>query len=208
MSRFKDITGQKFGRLTALYKLHNTTGNTKWLCICDCGNFAEVTISNLTTSHTKSCGCYQIDMAIKNGTKHGKYNTRLYKIWQGMKDRCYNKNIIAYKDYGARGIIICDAWRNNFTNFYDWAINNGYKDNLTIERVDVNGNYEPENCCWATPTQQARNRRNTKYITYHDETKPLAEWCDILNLNYDMVYDRIYQYHWSIEEALTLEVRK
>ena len=123
MGKVKDITGQKFGRLTALYRLHNTKGRTK------------------------SCGCLR--------KPHGQCRSRLYCIWENMKSRCYNKDFPRYQDWGCRGIAVCDEWYNDFMAFYDWSMNNGYKDNLTIDRIDVNGNYEPNNCRWATVKQQS-----------------------------------------------------
>lgn len=125
-----------------------------------------------------------------------------------MKKRCYNKNCKSYKDYGARGIEIYDEWLNNFESFYNWANNNGYTDTLTIDRINVNGNYEPNNCRWATQTQQVRNSRHNRYFTYKGETHCLSEWCEILGLKYKNVIARINQYNWSIEEALELKERK
>lgn len=136
--------------------------------------------------------------------KHGKRNTRLYKIWCCIKDRCCNRNYIAYPNYGAREITICDEWKDDFMVFHDWAVNNGYADNLTIDRIDNNKGYSPNNCRWATRRQQNRNRRITKLITYKGETKPLAEWCEILGLNYKTVFARLKYYNWSIEKALML----
>lgn len=203
-SKIKDITGQKFGRLTALYRLHNTKGRTKWFCICECGNIKEVQISHLIKNNIKSCGCLRKELASKRATTHGKHDTRLYQTWCDIKKRCYNPNNKRYKDWGGRGIAVCSEWKDDFQAFYDWAINNGYDDSLTIDRIDNNKGYEPNNCRWATTKQQTRNRRNTKYITYKGESKPLAEWCEILNLNYDKVKHRINNYGWSIEKALEI----
>lgn len=201
-----DLTGQKFGRLTVLYRLHNYHKHgTYWLCLCDCGNLTEVTRCNLRSSHTKSCGCYQLDRAVENGTKHGKSDTRLYSVWQGMKDRCYNKNIIAYEDYGARGIKICNEWLDDFMNFYDWAMDNNYKENLSIDRIDNDKGYSPANCRWATKKQQARNTRRNRNITINDETHCLSEWCEILNINYGTVCQRLYRDHWSVKKALEVD---
>ena len=128
-------------------------------------------------------------------------NHRLYKIWAGIKNRCFNKNLAAYKDYGMRGIKICDNWSNDFKAFYDWAVANGYNDNLTIERINVNGNYEPNNCCWILKSEQAKNRRNNNYITYNFETHTIADWAKILNVSYTKLYLRIKRRNWSIERA-------
>lgn len=131
-------------------------------------------------------------------------NVRLYRIYWAMKSRCYNKHYPHYKWYGARGITVCDEWLNDFMSFYNWAINNGYNDNLTLDRINSNMNYTPSNCRWANPKMQARNRRNNKYITINGETHCLKEWCEILNLNYNKIRQRL-RYKWSIEKALELE---
>lgn len=136
---------------------------------------------------------------------HGKRHTRIYSIWLNMKTRCYNKNNNYYEYYGRRGIKICNEWRDSFQAFYDWAMENGYQDGLTIDRVDTNSNYEPSNCRWTDRKQQSRNRRNNKKYTINGETHCLSEWCEILNLNYKKVKGRLYVCHWPIEKALELE---
>lgn len=125
-------------------------------------------------------------------------------MWRGIKLRCYNKNSKRYKDYGGRGVAVCDKWKNDFMNFYDWAINNGYSDNLTIDRINNEGNYEPNNCRWVTIKQQSRNRRSNRNITINGETHCLSEWCEILGLNYKKVSARINQLHYTDERALEL----
>lgn len=190
---YKDITGQTFGRLTALHRLHNTKGRTKWLCVCDCGNLTEVLQGHLTSGHTKSCGCSHI--------KHGKCNARLYNIYDNIKQRCYTKTNPNYKNYGGRGIKVCDEWVNDFQAFYNWAMNNGYNDNLTIDRIDVNGNYEPNNCRWVDRKQQSRNRRSNHNYTIYGITHCLMDWCEIYNVNYGTVQSRLDR-GWRIERAL------
>ena len=165
--------------------MHNTKGKTKWLCICECGNLTEVELNHLTRNNSKSCGCFRI--------KHDKSNIRLYNIWGNIKQRCYNKNNHGYKNYGGRGVAVCSEWLEDFQAFYDWSMVNGYADNLTIDRIDVNGNYEPSNCRWVDRKQQSRNRRNIKLITYKGETRPLVEWCELLNLDYQNTYKRLYK---------------
>lgn len=137
--------------------------------------------------------------------KHGKRNTNIYGVWQTMKTRCYNEHSEKYKNYGGRGITVCDEWRNDFQAFYNWAINNGYDDNLTIDRIDVNEDYSPSNCRWITNKEQQRNRRNNRNITINGETHCLSEWCEILGLNYNTVRSRLNIYKWSIERALELK---
>ena len=205
MGAFKDLTQQKFGKLTAIsyYRKHN---RVYWRCECDCGNKIDVRSDGLTTGQTKSCGCLHREIVTKVNTTHGKCNTRLYDSWTDLKQRCYNKHNKRYKDYGGRGIEVCDEWRNNFQAFYDWAMSNGYNDSLTIDRIDVDGNYEPSNCRWATLKQQLRNTTRNKYITINGMTHCLSEWCEILGLKDGTVRSRL-RYGWSIEKALELEVK-
>ena len=154
----RDLTGQKFNRWTVLRRSeHDDANNVKWVCRCDCGTIAEVLAQNLTRNHSKSCGCYNVEQAIKNSTKHNMYHTRLHKIWSSMKARCSNPNEQSYINYGGRGIKVCSEWEN-FEPFMKWALGNGYKDTLTIDRIDVNGNYSPSNCKWSTIKEQARNK--------------------------------------------------
>ena len=134
----------------------------------------------------------------RNNTKE---NHRLWSIYHGMKKRCYNQNEPRYKDYGAREIIVCQEWLDDFDNFADWAKDNGYTDELTIERIDVNGNYEPNNCCWITLKEQARNKRDTLKVIYKGVEKPLIQWCEELGLCYDTMNDRIVARKWSVKKA-------
>ena len=199
MSRYKDISGQKFGRLTALHVLHNNgTKCTYWLCVCECGNLKEVRGGELRNGQIKSCGCLN---RVPTIVKHHQYNTRLYRVYHAMKQRCYNKNSTAYKDYGGRGIIICNEWVNSFDVFRAWAIHNSYDDSLTIDRVDVNGNYEPSNCRWVDRKQQQNNRRNTIYITYNGKTQTITQWAEELNIKQNTIRTR-YFLGWSDEECL------
>lgn len=203
MGKYNDITGQKFGRLTALYRLHNTKGRTKWLCVCECGNLKEVRLDMLQSCHTKSCNC----LYKKSNAIHGKYNTRLYNTWRNMKSRCYYTKNINYKNYGERGIKVCDEWKNDFKAFYDWAMSNGYDDNLTIDRIDVNGNYEPNNCCWITHKEQQQNKQNSVKYTINGKTHCLKKWCEICGIKYTTVRKRL-ELQWTIMQALELEERK
>lgn len=160
-----DLVGKRFGKLIVKNDYIKTKSNkAKWLCKCDCGNEKYILRHDLISGSTKSCGC--IKSSIGNLS-----NTRIYQIWANIKYRCFNSNCSAYKDYGGKGITICDEWLD-FMNFYNWAINNGYSDNLTIDRIDVNGNYEPDNCRWVTKSEntayanKTNHRRKAKYWYY------------------------------------------
>lgn len=205
MPKKLNLTGQKFGRLTVLHELRNYhKKGVYWLCVCECGNLTEVKGACLTYGHTKSCGCLNRDITRTRNTSHGKHGSRLYTIWQAMKDRCYNINFKRYKDYGGRGIKVCDEWLNDFQAFYDWAMTNGYGDTLTIDRSDNNGNYDPNNCRFITLKQQNRNRRSNVNVTINGTTKCLMEWCEILGVKYPTALYRIH-HNWGVERALGLE---
>ena len=166
----KDLTGMKFGRLTVIERRgSNSRRNALWLCHCECGNEKIISGASLVHGHTNSCGCLHSELAREQNTTHGKTNSRLYAIWRNMKARCYNGNNENYKYYGARGITVCDEWRNNFEAFQEWAFANGYDNNArfgecTLDRIDVNGHYCPTNCRWATIDEQNKNRRNCKKV--------------------------------------------
>lgn len=205
-SRFKDLTGQKFERLTVIKRVNNKkNGEVMWLCQCVCGNKKEVSSNNLLKGLVKSCGCMkkeQDKINLENST-HKLSKTRIYHIWAKIKHRCYNNHNNRYHCYGGRGITVCDEWKNDFMSFYNWSMQNGYNDTLTIDRIDVNGNYEPNNCRWATYVEQGTNTRSNHLITYNGETHCLSEWCRILNLNYARTINRLNVYNWSVEKAFT-----
>lgn len=166
MGKFNDLTGQRFGRLTVMKSAGKSSDRQyKWLCQCDCGKVIEVKSGNLHSGNTKSCGCLRKEQpAVLNAT-HGESKTRLYHIWCAMKDRCTNPHCSNYVRYGGRGITICDEWRNNYEPFRDWAMSHGYRSNLSIDRIDNDKGYCPENCRWATLVEQARNKRPRKQNT-------------------------------------------
>lgn len=189
MSKFKDLSCQQFGYLTAIHVDRNPNNKRiKWLCKCECGNTCVVASCDLTSGHTQSCGCKKYESHNKT---HGLKQTPLYGVWSSMKERCNVKSCSSYKYYGARGITVCDEWSNDFMAFHRWAMKNGYSDGLSIERIDVNGNYCPENCKWIPIKNQPWNRTDTVYATNNEGiTKPLAEWCNILNFPKKLAYGR------------------
>lgn len=173
-----DITGQRFGRLVALRPTsQRRSGKVMWLCQCDCGNTTLSTSNNLKSGGTRSCGCLYKETR-QGKLKHGMTGERLHRIWKGMHSRCNNKNAKSYENYGGRGISICNEWNgdNGFLNFYEWSMKHGYADNLTIDRIDVNGDYTPNNCRWVTQHEQTRNKRNTINLTAQGKTMCLTDW--------------------------------
>lgn len=202
MGNFIDLTGQKFGRLIVIERAsNNTEGRAMWVCKCECGKETKAVGKDLRSGNTKSCGCLNRELSMIKNQKHGLRKHPLYLVWKGIKARCYNKNTTNHKNYGGRGIEVCDEWRDDFQAFYDWATANGYEKGLTIERIDNNGNYTPENCRWATIKEQNRNQRSNRIIGYKGEKKLLIEWCEILGLNYGAIKTRLNNYGWSVERA-------
>lgn len=202
-----NLTGKVFGNLTVIKegenkKYPNGQETTTWICKCSCGKIVNVETKSLISGNTKSCGCFRKEFLKEKMTTHGKCGERIYTIWENMLRRCDYKKHISYKNYGARGIKVCDEWSEDhgFDNFYQWAIKNGYSEELTIDRIDVNGNYEPSNCRWITNAEQQNNRRNNKLIEYRGEIRTLAEWCKELSIGYSKTQLRLSR-GWSVEDA-------
>lgn len=182
MPEIQDLTGKKFGYLTVVCQdIRNgeSRKRTYWNCKCVCGNITSVLASNLKRGHTRSCGCKTNSMKHKT---HGMSNTRLYKIWIGMKNRCYNPSTPHYEYYGGRGINVCNDWKFDFEPFYKWSTENGYEDGLSIDRIDNGKGYSPDNCRWATKEQQARNKTNLLRVKVNGVEKTLCEWSEICNV--------------------------
>lgn len=191
-----DLTGQTFGRLTVIAPHSCGERQMKYICQCECGNVKIVRPDSLLYGATKSCGCLKkehdkINLAANHS--HKQSCTRLYDIWQGMKHRCYNKHNAKYHRYGGRGITVCDEWKNDFKAFYDWAVSNGYDEKLTIDRIDNDGNYQPNNCRWSTVKEQCNNRETNIKITIGNSTRSLQEWCDIFEVDYKKINARYHR---------------
>lgn len=197
----KDLTGQKFGKWTVIKRVDLDSKRVKYLCRCECGN--ESVVIGTTLSSGQSTKCRKCGYATSKHGTHKKSNTRLYNIWGNMNRRCSRKTATGYEYYGERGIKVCAEWKNDFLNFYNWAINNGYQEDLTIDRIDVNGNYSPENCRWVSRAEQSINKRNNRRITFNGETKTIKEWSDDTGLSQDVISRRLNRYNWSVERALT-----
>ena len=206
MSAFIDRVGMVYGRLLVIaFAGKAQNGKLQWLCRCTCGKEVITTANNLASGKTRSCGCFLAESRSKNGTnshKHGCQPKRLYKIWDGIRQRCLSPTCVLYKHYGGRGIQLCDAWKADFRPFRDWALANGYDEGLTIDRIDNNGNYEPSNCRWVSMSVQENNRNNNRLISYKNQTHTLAEWARILGMNYATLYSRLEK--MSFEEAVQM----
>lgn len=197
----EDLTSKKFGRLTVIklhhkkqqYKSNGNKGGFKyyWLCKCDCGNEKVIWSGSLKNGATQSCGCLQREIVTKIKTTHNLTNSKIYYTYNNIKQRCYCLKDKYYKDYGERGITVCQDWLNDFMNFYNWSMNNGYNDNLTIDRIDNNKGYSSDNCRWVDNITQANNKRNNHYITYNNETHTMAEWSRILDIKYNKFKHKI-----------------
>lgn len=185
----KDLTGNKYGKLLVVEKAKKRSGgNYFWICACDCGDFSVVRGTYLVQGHTKSCGCMRKESLRDVANVHGKSGSRIYRIWQNMRRRCYNENFVSYPNYGMRGIEVCDEWRNDFLVFYDWAMANGYRDDLTLDRINNDGPYSPENCRWATVKEQSNNKRDTLYFSCCGTTDTLANWARKVGVPYNRLY--------------------
>lgn len=202
MPKAVDISGRRFGRLTAIRRAENAKcGRSRWLCVCDCGAETVVQTNSLVSGHTTSCGCY-------NGacqTIHGKTNTRLFRIWSKMKSRCFCENDKDFKNYGGRGIRVCDEWKDDFLAFYTWSMENGYRDDLTIDRVCNDGPYAPWNCRWTDLSVQANNRRSNHVLVFGGASHTIHEWSQLLGMSEAALVKRM-KYGWDVERVLTTPV--
>lgn len=201
MGRAVDLTGMRFGRLSVVRKTRSASGRVAWVCKCECGNETTTLTTELLKGHAKSCGCYHRDKMSVSFRKHGQHKTRLYKIWSNMLQRCGNPKNDNYQRYGAKGINVCEEWKD-FQAFYKWATANGYTENLSIDRIENSKGYCPENCRWETPQAQTDNRGCTHNISFNGKTQTLKRWAEETGIPYKNLLWRINK-GWPIDRALT-----
>lgn len=199
--KFIDITGKRFGQLTVIKisPKRNSSSDILWECICDCGNNKLVTSGNLRHGLVVACGCR------RGNPTHGDWNKRIRIIWVNMMRRCYTVKDKQYNSYGGRGIKVCKVW-HNYTVFKEWAYENGYADDLTIERIKVNKGYSPSNCRWATMKEQNNNRRNNTFVNIGGSVKTIAQWCEFYGIKQSQVLKRQNR-GWDIKDAITKPFR-
>lgn len=214
MPKYKDLTGQKFGRLLVVKQIgRDSNQNVVWECLCDCGNVTSAITTVLKRGTKRSCGCLMRESAKiqleKNAKRitHGGYKERLYTIYAAMIRRCENPHDNRYDKYGGRGIKVCDEWRNDYSAFRSFALENGYDPEgkygqTTIDRIDVNGNYCPENCRFVSQTVQQNNKSNNTWMTYNGKTLTMAQWAKELGISVNTIMSRI-NYGWSTERILS-----
>lgn len=210
-----DFIGKKFNRLTVLDEEVRRIGKYNkcvhfFKCQCDCGKITHTRKFYVIHGRVKSCGCYSREKVAERNLKHGQAkhgkNTNLYRRWVSMRSRCKCEFPSIYKNYGSRGISVCKEWDKSFEAFAEWAINNGYREDLTLDRIDVNGNYEPDNCRWITNAEQQNNRRDNVIIEIDGEEHNITEWIRLKGLNEGTIKCRIYGYGWDPKEAITTPV--
>lgn len=204
LGQYKDLTGKVYGKLTVISFYKREGRNTLWNCDCECGNTKIISTNSLNSGNCNSCGC------IDKYKTHGLSLSRLYRIYGGMKSRCFYKKHMHYDNYGGRGITICDEWldsEDGFINFYNWAVHNGYKDDLSIDRNNNDGNYEPSNCSWENTKKQRNNCRNSHIVTAFGQEKTIQQWCDEIDIKYTTLAERLRR-GWATEKAISTPVKK
>lgn len=200
------FVGRKFNRLTVISvaekKVRSDGRNYNMVeCRCDCGTQKTFNLSEVISNHSRSCGCYRRDRTKEALRKHGKSNDSIYKVWAGAKRRCTNENDSGYKNYGGRGITMCAEWIDNSSAFMQWALSNGYRQGLDIDRIDNNGDYSPENCRFVSRTENMRNNRRNRIIEYNGLSLPVSEMCERLNLKYSVVNKRLWR-GWDVIKSI------
>lgn len=202
-NNIKNLNGHRFGKLSVVKFAYRKNGKSYYSCKCDCGETVDVRSDCLTTGNTRSCGCLVTDT---NSKINSVTKEKLYRVWYGMKSRCDNLNNKHYQHYGGRGVKISDEW-NTYGKFKSWAIDNGYVDGLSIDRIDVNGNYAPNNCRWVTIQKQQENKRNNKYYTHNGKCLLLRDWSKLTGIKEETLYSRINTLGWDFESAITMKVK-
>lgn len=202
-----NIVGHKYGRWTVVSRSTQKYKESLWNCVCECGSTAVITASNLRGGKSKSCGCYKSEAISEARTTHGQSKSPIYIVWMNMKARCCNPNHEKYPDYGGRGITVCTRWLDSFEDFSS-DMGEMPSPKHSIDRIDVNGHYEPGNCRWATGFEQAHNRRDNRMYTYNGETKTMTEWAREYGLNPGTLSHRLLKLNLPIEKALTMAKRK
>lgn len=204
MGKYKNITGERFSKLVAIERIGvNIYRKSIWKCVCDCGNEVNISLGELLTGNTKSCGCIRFKHGV---TENSKGRSRLLHIWNGIIGRTSNPNNKDFVRYGGRGIKICNGWKKSFKKFYEWSLSNGYEENLSIDRIDNDRSYEPSNCRWATVETQSNNRRNNVFLSSNNESHTVTQWAKIVGINSETLRGRVNK-GWSVNKILTKSVK-
>ena len=202
----RDLVGHQFNKMTVIGTSQKKCANKNfmyWTCQCECGNIKEVREDHIFDGKIISCGCHKDKLTRERMKTHEDSSSSLYGRWSHIKGRCCCPTDDAYVNYGSRGITMCDEWTNSYESFRDWSLANGYQPDLSIDRIDNNKGYSPENCRWASVKIQANNKRNNHMITYNGETHTLAEWAEMLGLTQATLRQRLNKHHWTIERAMS-----
>lgn len=195
------LVGRTFNRLTVIEQAPSGIDKQRrWKCLCECGGETTVASRDLTTGHSKSCGCLKKELTAQRRTIHGGKGTRPYRIWLGMKARCYRKKTTQFKDYGGRGIKVCDEWLNDFGQFI--ADMGEPPEGMSIDRIDNDGDYTPDNCRWATDLEQANNKRDTRYVEFNGEKISMANLARKTGAHYEKARHKIVNQEWPVEDAI------
>lgn len=205
-----DITNKRFNYLTAIKFSHRIKNHSYWIFRCDCGREIVIEKSRVVGGRNKSCGCKKNELCKLAKLTHGDSRFSEYRnlffVWCGIKQRCFYKNHICYKNYGGRGITMCDEWLNDYSIFKKWSLNNNYKYGLKIDRINNNGNYEPNNCRWVSNKENCRNTRKNKTIFYNNEHHCISEWCEIYNISASLFYNR-KKLGWDLDKIFNTKKR-
>ncbi len=201
------VIGQEFGKLTVEKFVSSGPQGRLWLCKCECGKFKNATTGALNSGQTWNCGCHRNALSSERATRHGLSQIPEYFVWQTMKARCTNKKHRHFGSYGGRGIKVCDRWMTSFQNFIS-DMGRRTSSKHSIDRIDNEGNYSPENCRWATAFGQGKNRRNNKHLTFKGETLIASEWARRIGITRTVLSDRLSRMGWSLERALTEPLNK